>query len=241
MGVNETISFDNKKKLFFGSAIDHLADPFRTTRWRMLFSTSIFDALGMDLTNHYQFDHQDGEADFALYINEAPQIPKVTLVEKDISYMGFKKLYPAGQTGLNGTMQMGGVCTEDMAPYEALLEWRNMVYNTGELVNANKQDAQWQNNRIAQDSSNHIHLGLGQQANWQNPTAQLLRNQCITMELYDWMYGNCILSVTYINAWPKEVSITNQFRYGSAELGTWSAQFAYDRFTLWIPPGYYAV
>lgn len=240
MAVNDTVGPEGKKKLFFGAAIDHLADPFRTTRWRMLFSTGIFNALGMDLTNHYQFDHQDGEADFALYINKPPSIPSVELQKDQINYMGFKKQYPVGQTGLDGEFTVGGVCTEDMAPYEALLEWRNTVYNTGELSKSPKEDANWETNRIAQDSSNHIHLGLGQQANWANPTVQLLRNQCVTLELYDWMYGNCILSVTYINVWPKKVAINSGLSYESARLGTWEANFVYDRFTMWVPEGYYA-
>lgn len=240
MAVNDTIGNELKKKVFFGAAIDHLADPYRTTRWRMLFSTKIFDALGMDLTNHYQFNHQDGEIDFALYISSPGSIPKVTLSHDVLNYMGFKKEYCTGQTGLNGEFTVNGIATEDMAAYEALMEWRNLVYNTGELTSANREDAVWATNRIAQDSANHLHLGLGQQANWANPTVQLLRNQCVTLELYDWMYGNCILSITYINAWPISVDLNGQHGYQSASLGTWQASFVYDRFTMWIPPGYYA-
>jgi hypothetical protein len=119
-----------------------------------------------------------------------------------------------------------------------MMEWRNLVYNTGEMTLANRSDANWQTNRIAQDSSNHIHLGLGQQANWPNPTVQLLRNQSVTLEYYDWMYGDCIFSITYINAWPKKVELPKQGTYGVGDLGEWRATFQYDRFTIWIPPGY---
>ena len=238
MGINQTIDDELKKKVFFGAAIDTLADPYRTSRWRMLISTEIFHAFGMGLQNHDQFDIQDGEASFALYVQQPPTIPAVELQSKAFQYMGFNKHYPVGQTGLDGTFSIGGVCTEDMAPYEAMMEWRNLVYNTGEMTLANRSDANWQTNRIAQDSSNHIHLGLGQQANWPNPTVQLLRNQSVTLEYYDWMYGDCIFSITYINAWPKKVSLPAKGTYGTAELGTWQATFQYDRFTIWIPPGY---
>ena len=65
MAINETIDKELKKKVFFGSAIDTLADPYRTSRWRMLISTEIFHAFGMGLQNHDQFDIQDGESYFA--------------------------------------------------------------------------------------------------------------------------------------------------------------------------------
>lgn len=238
MAINQTIDDELKKKVFYGSAIDTLADPYRTSRWRMLISTEIFHAFGMGLQNHDQFDIQDGESYFAYYIQTPPSIPAVSLDSKSFYYMGFKKWYPTGQTGLDGDFTIGGVCTEDMAPYEAMMEWRNLIYNTGELTLANRSDANWQTNRIAQDSSNHIHLGLGQQANWTNPTVQLLRNQTVTLEYYDWMYGNCIFSITYINAWPTKVELPTTGGYESASLGTWKASFKYDRFTIWIPPGY---
>ena len=238
MASNNTIGDEGKKKLFFGSAVDSLADPFRTTRWRMLISTSIFNAFGMDLQNHDQFNVQDGESEFALYVQDPPALPSVGLTDAALKYMGFSKWYPTGQNGLDGEFTIGGVLTEDMAPLESMLEWGNMVYNTGELTKANRSDANYDTNRIAKDSSNKISLGLGQQANWTNTTAKLLRNQTVTIELYDWMYGNCILSITYINAWPKQVSLPTTLTYQQAELGKWSAKFRYDRFTMWIPGGY---
>lgn len=235
IGVTE----QQKSSVFWAGAIDHLPDPVRSTRWRLIIPTAIFEAVGIEPSNGDGFHKEGGSDEFALHVSSGMQVPDADTADTAMYYMGYEKWFPTKQNQLAGTKNISGILLEDMKAYEAMVAWNQTCLNNGILSTApvNKM-ADSSTSRITQDAKNHIYLGLGQQENYGNTSSVLLRNAAVRMELYDWNYGNVILSVCYINAWPKTVKLDTQFNYNSAELGKFSVTFRYDRWNLYIPPTY---
>lgn len=230
---------DQKKKVFYASAIDHLVDPVRSTRWRMIVPTDLFQLVGVNCTNGVHFGKEGGSDEFALHVQDGGKIPAAKIKDKEINYMGFQKFFAVQQEGLAGEMDFGFLLLEDMRAFEMLLAWNQTCLNQGILSNTPTGDPVHASDRTANEGNNKIYLGLGQQENHNNVYAGLMRNATVRLELYDWMYGNVILSVLLINAWPKHVDASGfGLDYKDAKLGTFKAKFRYDRFKLYIPPGY---
>jgi hypothetical protein len=227
-------------KVFWAGNIDQLADPVRSTRWRFCVDQDIFQAIGIDPTNGDSFGKDfESRKNFTIHIVGGPKIPDVKTKRENISYMGFKKWYPTQQDGLDGTVELTGLLLEDGKAYETILAWNQCCLNTGILNSDGKGDTNAASNRIA-DGKNAIELGLGQQENHTNPTAILLRNQNVTLELYDWMYGEVIMAIRYINAWPAEVKVDGNLSYNEAKLMQFKFTLQYDRWNIWFPGGYHS-
>lgn len=227
-------------KVFWAGNIDQLPDPVRTTRWRFIVDQDIFQATGIEPTNGDSFGKDfESQKNFTIHIVEGPKIPDVQTKEDKIMYMGFEKYYPVQQQQLASTVELTGLLLEDARAYETVLAWNQCCLNTGILNSDGKGDTNAGSNRIA-DGKNAIELGLGQQENYSNPTAILLRNQNVTLELYDWMYGEVIMAVRYINAWPMSVSVPTDFKYDSATLAQFKFTLKYDRWNIWFPGGYHS-
>lgn len=233
------LSEEQKKKVFYASAIDHLVDPQRSTRWRLVIPSDIFKLVGVKCTNGVHFGTEGGDDEFALHVQGGAKVPAVKTKDAKINYMGFEKWFAVQQDGLAGEMDIKCLLLEDMRAYEMMLAWNQTCFNQGILSNTGTNDAIHESDRVANEGNNKIYLGLGQQENHNNTYAGLMRNASIRLELYDWMYGNVTLSVLLVNAWPKQVD-ASQFGldYETAKLGTFSVKFRYDRFNLFIPPGY---
>lgn len=232
------LSEEQKKKVFYASAIDHLVDPQRSTRWRLVIPTDIFGLVGVNCTNGVHFGTEGGSDEFALHVQSA-KVPAAKIKDAAINYMGFQKYFAVQQDGLAGEMDVKCLLFEDMRAYEMMMAWNQTCFNQGILSNTGTNDAIHESDRIANEGNNKIYLGLGQQENHNNPYAGLMRNASIRLELYDWMYGNVTLSVLLVNAWPKHVD-ASQFGldYENAKLGSFNIKFRYDRFNIYIPPGY---
>ena len=227
-------------KVFWAGNIDQLPDPVRTTRWRFIVDQDIFQATGIEPTNGDSFGKDfESQKNFTIHIVEGPKIPDLQTKEDKIMYMGFEKYYPVQQQQLAGTVDLTGLLLEDARAYETVLAWNQCCLNTGILNSDGKGDTNAGSNRIA-DGKNAIELGLGQQENYSNPTAILLRNQNVTLELYDWMYGEVIMAIRYINAWPQKVSVPDSFNYTDAKLAKFKFTLRYDRWNIWFPGGYHS-
>lgn len=235
------VTDEQKKKVFFGAAIDHLPDPARSVKWRMIIPKEIFEEIGLEPTNGQSFAMDGGDDEFTLHIVGAPSLPVVKTDNKAIDYMGFQKYFATKQDGLAGEAEFTALFLEDMRAYEAMLAWNQACLNTGILSKSEMSESVHDKNRTATEGKNRVHLGLGQQANHNNPTALLVSNTTVRMELYDFMYGDVILAVNYINAWPDEVSVDGSFDYAQSNLMKWKFKLRYDRFNLWIPPGYHVL
>ena len=232
------LSEEQKKKVFYASAIDHLPDPQRTTRWRLIVPSDIFRLVGVNCTNGVHFGKEGGSDEFALHV-QTGKIPPVEIEDKQINYMGFESWFPVKQKGLANTFDINCLLLEDMRALEMMMAWNQTCFNQGILSNTGTNDAIHESDRIANEGNNKIYLGLGQQENHNNPYSGLLRNACIRLELYDWMYGNVTLSVLFVNAWPKKVDASGvDLKYDSADLGKFKVTFRYDRFNFFIPPNY---
>ncbi|MCQ2123277.1 MAG: hypothetical protein MJZ25_03750 [Fibrobacter sp.] len=226
------------RKTFWAGQIDNLPDPVRSTRWRMIIPTDIFKLIGVETTNGDSFGIDGGDDDFTLHINKGLKIPAVKTKDASIKYMGFEKYYPTQQDGLANTISMECLLLEDMRAYEAMLAWNQTCFNQGILARSPGAMVP-DNDRTSVEGNNNIYLGLGQQENHNNLYAKLLRNACVRLELYDWNYGNVILTVVFENAWPKAVDASSfGLDYDQAKLGTFKVEFRYDRFNLHIPKGY---
>jgi hypothetical protein len=233
------LSEEQKKKVFYASAIDHLVDPQRSTRWRLIVPSDIFRLVGVNCTNGVHFGKEGGDDEFALHVQSGAKVPAISTKDASVKYMGFEKYFPVQQEGLAGTITVKCLLLEDMRALEMMAAWNQTCFNQGILSNTGTNDAIHESDRIAQEGNNKIYLGLGQQENHNNPYAGLLRNASIRLELYDWMYGNVTLSVLLVNAWPKKVDAsTFSLDYSDAKLGTFDVTFRYDRFNLYIPPTY---
>lgn len=233
------LSEEQKKKVFYASAIDHLVDPQRSTRWRLVIPTDIFGLVGVNCTNGVHFGTEGGSDEFALHVQGGAKVPAAKIKDAAINYMGFQKYFAVQQDGLAGEMDIKCLLLEDMRAYEMMMAWNQTCFNQGILSNTGTNDAIHESDRTANEGNNKIYLGLGQQENHNNPYAGLMRNASIRLELYDWMYGNVTLSVLLVNAWPKHVDASSfTLDYENAKLGSFSVKFRYDRFNIYIPPGY---
>lgn len=233
------LSEDQKKKVFYASAIDHLVDPQRSTRWRLIIPSDIFRLVGVNCTNGVHFGTEGGSDEFALHVQQGGKVPAAEIKDASVKYMGFEKFFAVQQQGLAGTIDITCLLLEDMRALEMMLAWNQTCLNQGILSNTGTNDAIHESDRIATEGNNQIYLGLGQQENHNNVYAGLMRNASIRLELYDWMYGNVTLSVLFVNAWPKKVDPSKtSLSYDNATLGTFGVTFRYDRFNVYIPPNY---
>ena len=227
-------------KVFWAGNIDQLPDPVRSTRWRFIVDQDIFQATGIEPTNGDSFGKDfESQKNFTIHIVKGPKIPDVQTKDAAINYMGFEKYYPVQQQQLAGEVDLTGLLLEDARAYETILAWNQCCLNTGILNSDGKGDTNAGSNRIA-EGKNAIELGLGQQENYSNPTVLLLRNQNVTLELCDWMYGEVIMAIRYINAWPKSVSVPTTFDYQNAQLVQFTFKLRYDRWNIWFPGGYHS-
>lgn len=242
-GIYNTLSEEQKKVAFWGGAIDHLTDPWRNTRARLVIPTSIFALIGVEPSNGDSFANSGGEHEFAIRITDMPELPSVKTEHKTINYANFAHEVPTGQSAIHGTFTIKGPMYEDLKAYETLLAWKETVFNTGMLAETPLSAmTDSDSSRVTNEGSNKIYLGAGQQANYGNEYSGLLRNACVRTELFDWHYLNCIMSVCYVNCWPSEVKIDTKPKYQeNAELGTWTATFVYDRPNIYIPKKGYTV
>jgi hypothetical protein len=54
------------------------------------------------------------------------------------------------------------------------------------------------------------------------------------------MYGEVIMAIRYINAWPQKVSVPDSFNYTDAKLAKFKFTLRYDRWNIWFPGGYHS-
>ena len=242
-GIYNTLSEEQKKVAFWGGAIDHLTDPWRTTRARLVIPTSIFGLVGVEPSNGDSFANSGGEHEFAIRILKMPELPNVKIAKKSIVYSNFPHQVPVGQEGIAGQFSIKGYLYEDLKAYETLVAWKEQLFNCG-LLSESPTTAMpdSDSSRTTNEGNNKIYLGAGQQANYGNEYSGLLRNAAIRCEMFDWHYLNCIMSVCYVNAWPFEVKIDQTPEYKEqADIATWTATFAYDRPNIYVPKKGYVV
>lgn len=228
----------DKKKIFFASNIDKLPDPVRSTRWRFCVDQGIFKATGIAPSSGENFGTNPETAkEFTLHVTSGAKIPDANIKKEQIWYMGYDKWYPTQQQNLSGTENLECLLLEDGRAYETMLAWNQCCLNSGILNTSGIGDTNSETNRI-EKGSNKLYLGLGQQENYGNSTAVLLRNAHVTLELYDWMYGDVIMGIRFINAWPSKVSVGTQMNYQNATLMKFSFELTYDRWNIWFNPDY---
>lgn len=232
------VELSDKKKIFYGAAIDTLCDPVRSTRWHVRISNEIFKAVGIKPTNGTDFGISAETAkEFTMHISEGAKIPEAAIKSDSIWYMGYEKKYAVQQQNLAGTTNLTALLLEDGRAYEAMLAWNQCCLNSGILNSSGVGDTNSETNRIEQ-GTNKLYLGLGQQENYLNQTAVLMRNAHVTLVLYDWMYGNVIMGIRYVNAWPSKVGVSNTMNYSSATLMKFNFELTYDRWNIWFNPDY---
>lgn len=232
------LSEADKKKVFWAGNIDRLPDPVRSTRWRLCVDQGIFKAIGIEPSNGENFGTStDSAKDFTLHIKGGAKVPDADIRHEAIHYMGYEKKYPVQQQNLAGQMDLQALLLEDGRAYETMLAWNQCCLNSGILNSSGTGDTNSDTNRIEQ-GNNKLYLGLGQQENYGNSTAVLLRNAHVTLELYDWMYGYVIMGIRLINAWPSSVKVSTQFDYAQARLADFSFTLQYDRWNIWFNKNY---
>lgn len=232
------VQVTDKKKIFFASNVDHLPDPVRSTRWRFCCSSAIFKACGLAPTNGESFGTNNETAkEFSIHISDGAKIPDAAIKSDSIWYMGYEKKYPVQQMNLAGTTTLNALLLEDGRCYESMLIWNQSCLNSGILNKEGTGDTNSETNRI-EEGANKLYLGTGQQENYLNPTAVLLRNSHVTLELYDWQYGNVIMGIRYINAWPSKVGVGQPLNYNNATLMKFNFDITYDRWNIWFNPDY---
>lgn len=233
------VSDQDKRKIFFASNIDQLPDPVRSTRWRLCVDQGIFSAIGVKPSSGDSFGLGIEQAkEFSIHISDGAKIPDAAIKSESIWYMGYEKKYPVQQQQLAGTTTLNALLLEDGRAYETMLAWNQCCLNSGILNKTGEGDTNPERNRLETDSTNKLFLGLGQQENYLNSTAVLLRNHHVTLELYDWMYGNVIMGIRYINAWPSKVTVGKQLDYNNATLMKFTFELTYDRWNIWFNPNY---
>lgn len=221
---------DMKTKMFFLSGIDNLRDPARNTRWRLIIPSGIFAATGIKATNGLDFGSgEDGTNDFALHVESCP-IPGIQIKEDYLEYMGFKSAFPVNAE-ISADLKFTTKLMEDMRAYEAMLGWQQSLLNTGVLVD----DAG--NDRMS-SSDKGVALGMGNHKDIKNSTHDVLRNNSIRVELYNWMLGRSIFKLNLINAFPKDVSGFELSYAESAKLLKFDFTLHCDRWTVHVPPDY---
>lgn len=232
------VDISDKKKIFFASQIDHLPDPVRSTRWRFCVDQNIFRAVGIKPSNGEDFGTNPETAkEFTLHVSDGAKIPDAKQKLDRIWYMGYEKKYAVQQEALAGNMTLNALLLEDARAYEAMVAWNQCCLNNGILNTSGVGDTNSETNRI-EKGTNKLYLGLGQQENYGNATAVLLRNAHVTLELYDWMYGDVIMGIRLINAWPSAVTVGQTLNYNSAQLLKFAFTIEYDRWNLWVNPEY---
>jgi len=182
---------------FYLSAIDHLRDPARNTRWRVLVPGAIFSDTGYQNTNAENlFEDTDAETDdFSLHVKTC-KIPDITLTQLPHDYMGFKSFFVTNAK-IDADLSFETIFLEDARAYEALLAWHQACINTGLLkIGDNLADA-------FTDASG-LKLGLGHHKD--DETTRVLRNTNVKVEMYNWYTGEVILRVNLINAVPTSVT-----------------------------------
>ena len=232
------LDINDKKKVFYAANIDKLPDPLRSTRWRMCVDQGIFRAIGIKPSNGEDFGTNPETAkEFTLHISDGAKVPDAKIKHESIWYMGYQKKYPVQQDGLAGNMTLNALMLEDGRAYETMLAWNQCCLNSGILNTKGTGDTNSDTNRIEQ-GNNKLYLGLGQQENYGNATAVLLRNAHVTLELYDWMYGDVIMGIRLINAWPAVVNVGQTLNYNQAQLMKFAFTLEYDRWNIWFNPNY---
>lgn len=238
------ITADNPT-LFWAGHIDRIADPVRSTRWRMRFGQDLFKAIGIQYTvGPGSFAEQPD--DFSMHIVGGAKVPAVKTRAEKINYMGFEKKYPVQQQELAGSMDLTGIFTEDARAYETVLLWNQRCLNTGVLNATGEGDSIGaEKNRleaVKDTGGTALYLGMGQQENLSqentDETYKVLRNSSVTLELYDWNFGRIIMGIRLINAWPSEVTNTLDGAYDNAKLLQFKFKLEYDRFNFWFNKDY---
>ena len=216
-------------KSFFINAIDNLVDPMRNTRWRVFVPDTIWNAVGIKTTNGPSFNADAYGGDFFLHVKTA-KIPEITITEGAHYYMGFLSNYPINAK-VNGEMPFETIMLEDIRAYEAMLGWSNACINTGLLMPGGQLNAGTgdQNDRMTDTG---IRLGLGSHKDVKNIDHEVLRNQTVKVELFNWMTGSPILTITLINAWPKAVSGADLTYKSDASLVNFNFTLIYDRWNV---------
>lgn len=209
-------------KSFFINAIDNLVDPVRNTRWRVIIPNDIWQAVGIAPTNSPQSFNDAVGGDFPLHVKTA-KIPDISITEGAHYYMGFLSNYPINAK-VNGEMNFETILLEDLRAYEVMLGWSNACINTGLLVRNGQE-----NDRMTDTG---IRLGLGSHKDVGNNDHEVLRNQTIKVELYNWMRGESIMTVNLINAWPKMVSTMDLTYKAEASLVNFNFTLIYDRWNV---------
>ncbi len=216
----------NKTKDFFLGALDNQRDPVRTTRWRLLIPGNIFTASGLRPTNGDSFGRIEGEDDFAIHVKTA-KIPEIKVDTKEIEYMGFKMNFPTNAE-IGAELDFEAIMYEDMRAWEAVLAWEQSIINTGLLIDNTDSD------RMGQTG---LELGLGNHKVSTNPTAEVLRNNTIRLELYNWMTGDCIFRMNLINAMPTSVGGPS-LNHKDADIARFNFKLKCDRWSVYIPEKY---
>lgn len=215
---------------FYVTGIDGLRDPVRNTRWRVNIPSTVLDAIILDPTNDIGLKG-GGESStelFAIHVKDC-KLPTIKSKTKELWYMGFAQQHVVQQEGLHGEMEFGTILLEDMAAYEIMMAWHQSTINTGILSDAAQVDRM----------TGVLSLGLGVQKNSVNPYSNLLRNQTISVELYNWMNGDTIYRLNLINAMPTSVGDITELKYGpDADIMNFKFKLKYDRWTVYIPSDY---
>ena len=187
---------------FYLSAIDHLKDPSRKTRWRMLLPGSILAHTGHANTNKFNLFEDSVEAtdEFALHVKDC-KIPDITLTQAAHSYMGFKSNFVTNAK-IEADFPFKTILLEDARAYEAILAWHQACINTG-LLKVGGNAGTTGPGSDAFTAASGIKLGLGHHKD--DETIHITRNNNIKIEMYNWYTGKVIMTVTLINAVPKSV------------------------------------
>lgn len=179
---------------FYLSAIDHLADPSRKTRWRMMIPSEIIKSTGYSNTNYADLFSEESPDELALHIKTCT-IPNMQYMQAGHNYMGFKSNYVVNAK-LDADFPFQAILLEDMRAYEAILAWQQGGLNTG-LLKSEGTD-------LFTDASK-LQLGLGHHKD-NAELGKVVRNNVIKCEMYNWYNGNIILEVKLINAFPTSVA-----------------------------------
>jgi len=181
---------------FYLSAIDHLADPSRKTRWRMLIPPEILKSTGYNNTNAMDLFAADSPDELALHIKTCT-IPNMQYTQQGHNYMGFKSNYVVNAK-LDADFPFQAILLEDMRAYEAILAWQQGGLNTGLLASGNDGAAP---EMFEFTTKSNIKLGLGHHKD-NKDLGKVVRNNIVKCEMYNWYNGSVILTVTLINAFP---------------------------------------
>lgn len=213
---------------FYLSAIDHLKDPSRKTRWRMLLPGSVLTSTGYASTNKLNLFDDTVEAtdEFALHVKSC-KIPDITLEQATHNYMGFKSFFTTNAK-IDAEFPFQTILLEDARAYEAILAWHQACLNTGLLkVGGNAGTTGPGADEFTGASG--VKLGLGHHKD--DETIHVTRNNNIKVEMYNWYTGKVILTVTLINAVPKTVGGW-EMDYNEGGLNSFTFTLHADRWTV---------